>query len=328
MHSFSTAALPPTGKVAAWNALYASHLASVDFQPADRRAFRAELTMGELGPLGMARMRADRSHIDRTPSHIRRASRRLYTFVLQERGRSLFSHCGHEAVLEAGDFALCDSAAPHRLAVEDPSEIIMLRVPAGVMRSWFPTPEELCGRRLPAGRGLAPTAAAMARALCRQVETGLPADHAASAARHMMDVMASTYATGFDAALPGPASAVIAARYTEVKRYIEDRLRDTDLAPASIAAGLRLSARYVRMVFSAHDETVSAYILRRRLEEVARQLRDPRWQGHTITEIAFSWGFNSAPHFARSFRERYGVAARDYRRGLPDNVLASRGATR
>ncbi|MEH3107867.1 MAG: helix-turn-helix domain-containing protein [Sphingomonas fennica] len=322
MQTFSTAALPSTGKIAAWNALYASHLAQVDFQPADRREFRAELTTGELGPISVARMRADRSSIDRTPSHIRHASRRLYTFVLQEKGRGLFSHCGHEAVLQEGDFALCDSAAPHKLAVEDRSEIIMLRVPASVMRSYFPTPEEYCGRRLPAARGLAQTAGAMARTLCRQVETGLGSDHGACAARHLMNMMASTYALGFDPALGSAPTAVIAARYTEVKRYIEDRLRETDLIPASIAAGLRISARYVRMVFSAHDETVSAYILRRRLEEIARQLRDPRWHGHTITEIAFSWGFNSAPHFARSFRERYGVTARDYRRGAGEPEAA------
>ncbi len=68
------------------------------------------------------------------------------------------------------------------------------------------------------------------------------------------------------------------------------------------------------MIFAAHDDSVSAYLLRRRLEETARQIRDPKWRGHTITELAFGWGFNSAAHFARSFRERYGTAPRDYRR--------------
>ncbi len=68
------------------------------------------------------------------------------------------------------------------------------------------------------------------------------------------------------------------------------------------------------MIFASGNETVSAYILRRRLEECARQMADPTWNGHSITEIAFAWGFNSAPHFTRSFRDRYGVAPREYRR--------------
>ncbi len=58
---------------------------------------------------------------------------------------------------------------------------------------------------------------------------------------------------------------------------------------------------------------MSTYILRRRLEECARQLADPRWRGHSISDIAFGWGFNSAPHFSRSFRELYGTSPRDYR---------------
>jgi AraC-like DNA-binding protein len=63
---------------------------------------------------------------------------------------------------------------------------------------------------------------------------------------------------------------------------------------------------------------MSAYILRRRVEECARQMSDPNWSGHTLTEIAFSWGFNSAAHFTRSFREQFGSAPRDYRRSALD----------
>ncbi len=61
------------------------------------------------------------------------------------------------------------------------------------------------------------------------------------------------------------------------------------LSPATIAQGLRLSPRYLRTIFSISGERVSAYILRRRLEECARQMRNPAWSGHTLTGIAFSW---------------------------------------
>lgn len=33
----------------------------------------------------------------------------------------------------------------------------------------------------------------------------------------------------------------------------------------------------------------------------------------SITDIAFGWGFNSASHFARSFRDAFGMTPRDYR---------------
>jgi AraC family transcriptional activator of tynA and feaB len=67
------------------------------------------------------------------------------------------------------------------------------------------------------------------------------------------------------------------------------------------------------MIFAASKESVSTYILRRRLEECARQLADPRWRGHSISDVAFGWGFNSAPHFSRSFRDLYRTSPREYR---------------
>ena len=47
---------------------------------------------------------------------------------------------------------------------------------------------------------------------------------------------------------------------------------------------------------------------------MADLIADPAWRGHSMTEIAFGWGFNSAPHFTRTFRDRFGIPPREYRR--------------
>lgn len=312
METYSTAALPAGTRATAWNELYSSHLAHVDFVPANRDRFNAELRLSRLGPIGIARMRSDRTSIARTSRHIARTSQRLYSFVLQARGRGVLEHCGHEAALEEGDFVLCDSSVPHQFRVGDGSEIVMLRVPADALQVHLPSPEIFCGRRLSAAEGLTGTAGTMALSLCDLVETGFSPDHHDRVARHLLDVMATSYTIAFDSLLTG--SAIVSGRHARVKRYIEEHLRDPDLSPCAVAVALKMSPRYLRMIFSAGDETMSAYILRRRLEESARQMCNPGWRGHTITEIAFSWGFNSAAHFARSFRDRYDIAPRDYRR--------------
>lgn len=312
METYSTEGLPSRARAAAWNELYSQRLAYVDFTPANQDSFNAELRLSSLGPIGFARMTADRTSIARTSRHIGRTSGRLYSFMLQSRGSGVFAHCGHEAILHEGDFTLCDSSAPHSYLIEDCSEVVMLRVPADVLRAYLPSPEQYCGRRLSVSEGIAGTAGAMVASLCRQVETGFDAEYENRVARHLLDVMATTWSMAFDGLETG--SAVVSGRHARVKRYIEENLRDPDLSPCSIAAGLKMSSRYLRMIFSISNETISAYILRRRLEECAKQIRDARWRGHTITEIAFSWGFNSAAHFARSFRERYDIAPRDYRR--------------
>jgi AraC-like DNA-binding protein len=108
-------------------------------------------------------------------------------------------------------------------------------------------------------------------------------------------------------------SAVSGYRRVQIKRYIEAHLRDPDLSARSVAAAFGISPRYLHIIFANEAETVSNYILRRRLEECGRQLADEMWRRRTITEVAFGWGFNNATHFARVFKDHYGLAPRDYR---------------
>ncbi len=208
--------------------------------------------------------------------------------------------------MQEGDFVLCDTGMPHYFVTKDISETIMVRVPSEVLREYLPTPDQFCGLRLGRAVGLTSTAAAMVQSLSERVEFDPRSGYETRVARYLLEMISMSYAMGFEREAKG--SAVVWQRRNDVVRYIEDNLRDPGLSPASIAAGLRLSSRYLRTVFSISGERVSAYILRRRLEECARQMRDPAWIGHTLTEIAFSWGFNTAAHFTRSFHEQYGVA--------------------
>lgn len=312
MECFSTEALPVARRAAAWNDLYSSQLNRVDFTPEDRHGFRAELRLSRFGPISLARMTADRSNIERTRRHIVPGSQRIYSFLLQAQGTSVLDHCGHQAQLEAGDFALCDSAAPHRFTVDGRAKIIMLRVPAELLREHLPTPEQFCGLRLGGNMALTPTMAAMLETLNTSVEAGFGSSYDARFARHMLEMLAMNYAVGFDAR--SPASSVVLGRQANVVRFIEDNLRDPALSPAAVATALRISPRYLRSIFATSGEKVSSYISRRRLEECGKQIRNPSWSGHTLTEIAFAWGFNSAAHFTRSFHEQFGVSPREYRK--------------
>ena len=81
-----------------------------------------------------------------------------------------------------------------------------------------------------------------------------------------------------------------------------------------MAAGLSLSPRYMRLVFSSEGETISDYIMRRRLEECAHQLTSAPWRGRSITDTAFDWGFSSVAHFTRSFKAKFAATPSEYRR--------------
>lgn len=309
---YSTANVPSHTRASYWNDVYSRRFAQVTFNPVDREGFEAELRMGVVGPLAIARVYSEPTHIERNKAHIERSGGRLFSFMLQARGCGVFSHYGHETVIEEGDFTLCDNSVPHRFDLEARAELIILRVAPEVLRNYMPCPERVCGLRLRSGEGLAGTAANMAQNLWSLLESGLPEKFSSMVARNVLDIMASAYAIAFDSELAD--TATVGARKVRALRYIEAHLKDPDLTPCSVADALHISPRYLRMLFSGEKETVSNYILRRRLEECAKLISNPLWRGHTITEIAFGWGFNSAAHFTRAFRDQFGVTPSEYRR--------------
>ncbi|HEY8508875.1 MAG TPA: helix-turn-helix domain-containing protein [Steroidobacteraceae bacterium] len=311
METFSTVGLPAAGRLAAWTDLYSAHMSRVEFTPADSHQFDAELSIGHLGPVTLAKLSVAPCSIERNRRHLAH-SPRLYSFLLQAQGSSVFYHCGRESRLSEGDFVLCDTGMPHYFHTENPSVTIMVRVQPSVLREYLPSLEQFCG--LPLGRavGITNTVAAMVRALSDQSDFRLCPEYEGRVARYLLEMISISYSTGFNCCTTS--SAAVWRRRNDVIRYIEDHLGDPTLTAESVADGVHLSQRYLRAIFAASGEKVSDYIRRRRLEECARKIRDPAWRGSSLMKIAFSSGFNSAAHFSRAFHEHFGVSPREYRR--------------
>lgn len=312
MELLTTHGLPVAGRAAAWAEIYATRMSQCEFTPGNQDHFDAELRIGKLGPVKLARLSLDRCSVERKQSHIAPNSPRLFNFLLQAEGASTFYHNGRESELEAGDFVLCDTGLPHYFLTHAQSVTVMVRVPGEILRTYLPTPEQFCGRRLGRAMGVTGTAAAMARELSNGLGGEIEPGYEDRVARYLLEMISMSYTMGVETV--EEASAIAWQRRKDVIQYIEDNLRDPDLSPASISVGLRISPRYLRTVFAPGGEKMGAYILRRRLEECARQMSSLAWGAHTLTEIAFSWGFNSAAHFTRTFHEKYGMAPREYRR--------------
>jgi len=297
-----------------------------DVLPADPADFAFSVTARPLGGIQLIALASDAARIERRATHIGVPRARWFSFLLVDQGTVRILHHGRDIALAAGDMALCDSNAPYAFDLDASARVFMVRVPDYVMRKYLPSPETFCGLRLSAGQGLSAAASVMLQSLCQSADMAIAAEFHDRVAQHVLELLATCFAMTFDSMIGR--SSVISSHHVKVKLFIEQNLRDPELSPSGIARKLSLSSRYLRMIFAVGEETVSAYILRRRLEECARQMADPRWRGHSITEIAFGWGFNSAPHFTRSFRNRFATSPREYRRqrlaeaGLGDGEAA------
>jgi AraC family transcriptional activator of tynA and feaB len=309
VHRLTTA--PKSSRSRLWAELYTIHVERAQLTVSDDDP-SPSMTCAMLGPLSLVRLEMGAGAIHRTAEHFGAHAEQAYTFLLQLSGTATFSHYGHDATLGPGDFSLCNNSVPYSYASDSPTDVLLIRTGAGTIREHLPSPDQFCGRHLRAEDGLAESAAQLCRSVFDQLAHGLPEAVHNRIARNLLDAVATAFAITFDELITS--SAVLTGRHARVRLFIEENLRDPELSPGLIASRLKLSSRYLRMIFAAGNETTSAYVLRRRLEECARQMADPASAHLTITDIAFGWGFNSAPHFARSFRERFGQAPRVFRR--------------
>ena len=107
-----------------------------------------------------------------------------------------------------------------------------------------------------------------------------------------------------------------------VKKYIESKLDDPDLSLETIAEACSMSLRSLHRAFAADPAgSVSKYLWTRRLNRCAVDLRDRTQVHRQVTDICFTWGFNSTSHFSRMFKEQFGASPRDYRMAFQNASL-------
>ena len=90
--------------------------------------------------------------------------------------------------------------------------------------------------------------------------------------------------------------------------------RRTVLRQNDVATHFCVSDRYVRTVLRSDGISFAGYVLGQRLQLSKQLLKDPALMSTSITEISYRAGFNSASHFGRAFRLRFGVSPAEYRR--------------
>jgi AraC-like DNA-binding protein len=75
---------------------------------------------------------------------------------------------------------------------------------------------------------------------------------------------------------------------------------------------VRISVRYLYVLFREHGTTVSGWVRRRRLLRCRAELDGADTEA-SITEIAYRWGLNDSAHFSRLFKASFGMSPTQYR---------------
>lgn len=309
--TLSTDAAQPGKRVEYWNDVVCDALTAQCAQPANPQTFSGRMTRGDIGDLRFVEFSSDAAVVRRSRAHIARSRDANYLIRIQLSNESLSSQCGQEVLLRPGDFTLCDSIRPYKLAFNDRASILTVRVSRELLLRYIGCPDSLIHIPVSGSTGGGLLASKLIREMWRSAD-GIVAEIEPRLANVVLELFASAY-VGIRAANVDGSCRASPVRLLIVD-FIEQSLRDPELSPATIAQSLRISARHVHRVFAQRGESVAHYILRRRLERCREALADPLLAALSLSRICSGYGFKTLPHFSRVFRAEYGCAPSDYRR--------------
>lgn len=282
-----------------------------DVTPVGTSKFRMIVKSVQFGRMNLSHATLSQAHV----SNMRRPSAvepdQSYNVYLSNRRHCLVSG-SRTLVLEPGDVTVTDSATAVSITTKEPYSTIGLTVPGSVLRTYIRDPESVVGVRFPGKTGFSKIVSYMLLTMWEHVEARNFDAVGADLASNVLSILGACREVSRDRELAEHAEVLV--KQERIKHAIDQSLRKPDLCVGDLAKQFGCSVRYIQRLFSEEDCTVSRYIRRQRLEGCKRQLADAAWLHHSITEIAFNWGFNSSAHFSRVFREEYGISAREYRK--------------
>jgi AraC-like DNA-binding protein len=309
--TFSTAGVEPRRKLDFWNDIASNSFSPLSCELQNPQTFSGWLTRAAVESFLLAEVYSDAQLVRHSRSHVARTQQNMFFLHMQLDGESITRQDGREARLQPGDFTLADNSRPYEIAFSGPNRMFVLGIPVTQMRRHLACAESVVAIPMSACAGLNHLVSNFMRDFWVQCRSDLQPEVAPRVTHAILDLVASAYAVAVEN--QSERSSFATARRIRIVNYIEAHLGDPDLTPLQVAQACRITTRYLHHLFSDEEETIAKYILRRRLEQCSRALADPSQRGRTVTAIAFDYGFNSATHFGRVFRSRYGATPREFR---------------
>ncbi|WP_162468009.1 helix-turn-helix domain-containing protein [Streptomyces adustus] len=233
----------------------------------------------------------------------------LLVVILVDRGAAVVEQDDRQVFLKPGEMVFYDLARPMSLEFPDPFRVKLLVLPRQLIGLREDQLHRITATSI---RPDATMSSLVAAFLTHLVDTAadLPAATGVPLASSAIDLL--TLLAEEHLSLSSQASAGL-DRLLEIKRFIEQNIKDPDLTPQAVAHANSISVRYLHKLFRADGGTVGQWIQRCRLQKCRSELAGLDATRRSISAVAHQWGFTSAPHFSRAFRSLYGISPAEWR---------------
>ena len=313
--SWNTADTRPGEQFAYYREAICQAFMNLTPEPPATPGFVARVETVGLGDGAVNRVSFPEHIVRRSAADIAVSSRRCYYLNLKLAGRCRIQQAGREISLSPGQVGIFDSGQRFSLLHDrGPAlQVASFWVPAEALDERLPSAPEAAPARVSddpfVGHLIAETAQVLNNSALRASDT----DNARLFGVLLDLVALSLSRTGRAGVIES--AGLADATWLALRRAVDRRLREPGLGVAAIAAAVGISERYVHKLFKRAGTTFASYVMDRRLDGAARDLKDPAIDGRAIGDIAFDWGFSDLSHFTRRFRHRFGCTPRDWRRG-------------
>lgn len=216
---------------------------------------------------------------------------------------------GDKAVLQQRDLVFCDPARRDAPQFGDDCDVTVFRIARCYLGVSAPDLDRVVGATVP-GRGYpGGLVSDFLQALATEARSPRPliGDRLARSALDLVAVLVMELSETETARQASRAERAGNEMLSRIRAYIDRRLMEPDLSPGSIARAHHISVRYLHQLFHNDGTTVGQWVRRRRLDSCRRELSRAHGRRVTVAAVANRWGFSSAAHFSRTFREAYGM---------------------
>ncbi len=307
----STALVPEKERFAFWRQAIQSReqLAKSRFTLRHGPAFHGSLEYGDLGPLQICRLKVGAHSVDRPRPQAWEKPARDLVVAFQVKGHAYFEEEGRRVSLSPGEWSLIGMRPWSRVVfLPNGVEQVFLSLSRAQLAG-IHIPEHVAARSFSSRNGLGK--------LLYQFVSATFAELPRLSQQSERSVVATVTELLNYALLEfvGNARSVTAPEglHARAQAYILQNLRDPALDVGQVADAFHCSKRYLHKVFANRRTTISESIWKPRLEGCRADLQNPALAGHSMTDIAFSWGFNNYTHFSRKFKEAFGMPPRRVR---------------
>ncbi|MEM7333485.1 MAG: helix-turn-helix domain-containing protein [Chloroflexota bacterium] len=291
-----------------WNVLVSSVLGRLDTIPARSNFFRGVIDYSQLATIPIAQVGSTQLTVHRPEKFIDQPEEDFYKVNFQLVGEATLTQNKRLAQLQPGQWVIYDNTRPYQLQFHTDYQQLLFLVPRHQMMSRLPTVDLMLAKPLSSQKGMGKLLLSFALNALQESEEISPA-YQQQTAQTMLDLLL------FGLNTTGEQSARMSGngRYEQMCQFIDAHLHEPSLSAASLAEQFHLSKRMVQKIFASNGSTVEQTIWPRRLQMCQRDLQNPSLIGMSIQDIALSWGFRSNAHFARKFKQQFGMTPKAYR---------------